>query len=216
VVVKLGSVLGPVRDLDVLLVHLREEANSLDPRERHAFERLLRLLGAERAEARVAMLAGLRSERYLHLLDRLEEAVREPRVVAPDVSLADIAAVEFKKLRRAVGALGDEPTDAELHAVRIRAKRARYAAELAEAVVGKPASRFIRKAKTCQDVLGEHQDAVVAEDRIRQLAGRARNLGAAVAAGRLIERQRARRQAARTAWPRAWAKLERRSRKAWP
>ena len=37
-----------------------------------------------------------------------------------------------------------------------------------------------------QDVIGEHQDAVVAEERLRAVA----TAGTAVAAGRLIERER--------------------------
>jgi CHAD domain-containing protein len=131
-------------------------------------------------------------------------------------SLNAIAGSEFRRLRRAMRALGETPTDEELHAIRIRGRRARYAAELAEAAVGEPASRFIRRAQVFQDVLGEHQDASVAERRIRQLNASARGRWAAFAAGRQVERQRARRQTARAALPEAWAKLEKRGRAAWP
>ena len=74
--------------------------------------------------------------------------------------------------------------------MRIRGKRARYAAELAEGAVGKPARRFVEDAKRFQDVIGEHQDAVVAEERIRGLLGRTGSPQAHLAAGRLIERER--------------------------
>ncbi|MBI4013298.1 MAG: CHAD domain-containing protein [Candidatus Rokubacteria bacterium] len=211
----LGDLLGSVRDLDVLLARLRDDAAALEPPERRAATRLLRRLAAERAQARAALLDGLRSQRYLDLLGRLEEAGRAPRVVAA-VSLNAIAGSEFRKLRRAMRALGEAPTDAELHAVRIRGRRARYATELAEAAVGEAASRFIRRAQVFQDVLGEHQDASVAERRIRQLVASARARWAAFAAGRLVERQRARREAARAALPDTWAKLEKRGRAAWP
>ena len=60
-------------------------------------------------------------------------------------------------------ALGDDPPDADLHAARIAVKRARYAAELAERSVGRAAAAVIRDAKLLQDVLGDHQDAHVAE-----------------------------------------------------
>jgi CHAD domain-containing protein len=99
--------------------------------------------------------------------------------------------------------------------VRIRGKRARYAAELAAGSVGKPARRFVRKAKRFQDVVGEHQDAVVAEERIRALLGRAGGEQTHLAAGRLIERERTRRREARAAFPKAWAKLEKAGRAAW-
>ncbi len=212
----LADLLGTVRDLDVLLGHVRDQAALLKPAERRAFARLLRRLDAEWVQARAAMLEALRSERYLRLLDRVEDAGRAPRVVATAVSLGAIAGSEFDKLRKAMRALGDEPSDAELHAIRIRGKRARYAAELAEAAIGKPATRFIRTARLFQDVLGEHQDAVVAEQRLRRLVAETGSRWAAFAAGRLVERQRARRQAARAALPDIRKKLEKRGHSAWP
>ena len=52
-------------------------------------------------------------------------------------------------------------------------------------------------------MIGEHQDAFVAEARIRELAVSG-GASAALAAGRLIERQGTRKQAAREALPAAW------------
>jgi CHAD domain-containing protein len=72
----------------------------------------------------------------------------------------------------------------------------------------------VRRAKHLQDVLGEHQDAVVAEQRIRELLRGSRSTSAAFAAGRLAERQRARRAAARTGFGDVWERLERAGRRA--
>jgi CHAD domain-containing protein len=211
----LGGALGPVRDLDVLIEHLRVDASGLEPREQRALRRIFDLLEDERRAARQTLLEALRGERYLALLDRLGVAVAEPALVESSTTIVEIAAAEFDKLRKHVKRLGTDPTGEELHDVRIRGKRARYAAELAEASAGKRASRFIREAKAFQEVLGEHQDAVVAEARIRtaltQLGGEA----LAFAAGRLVERQDARRRAARAAFPDAWARLARRGKEAW-
>jgi CHAD domain-containing protein len=102
----------------------------------------------------------------------------------------------MKQLRRASDGLPADPSDEELHAVRIRAKRARYAAELAGGKKLKPA---IAALKRVQDVIGEHQDAVVAETKLRAVA----TAGSAVAAGRLIERERARRAARRAEYAEA-------------
>ncbi len=99
--------------------------------------------------------------------------------------------------------------------MRIKLKRARYTAELAQASVGRAARRFIDTARKVQDVLGDHQDAVVAEEHLRVLLAEARGSRAAFAAGRLVERQRGRRLAARNAFIERWPKLERRGRKAW-
>jgi CHAD domain-containing protein len=211
----LGGALGPVRDLDVLLERLREEIDDLEPEERRAAGRFLALLEEEREDDRRAMLEAMSSPRYAELLTRLEAAAVAPRARAADVSLHDIAAAEFRKLRKAVRALPADPTDDELHAVRIRGKRARYAAELAEGTVGKPARRFVQDAKRLQDVIGEHQDAVVAEQRVRALLGRVGGESSHFAAGRIVERERGRRRAARAAFPAAWARLETSGKRAW-
>ena len=211
----LGGALGPVRDLDVLLERLRDEVDDLEGAERAAAGRFLELLEQERATARVAMLEVLSSARYAELLTRLEAAAVAPRARESDVSLRDVAAREFRKLRKAVRALPADSTDEELHAVRIRGKRARYAAELAEGVVGKPARRFVQDAKRFQDVVGGHQDAVVAEKRVRDLLDQARSPAAHLAAGRLVERERQRRRDARAAFPEAWATLEKSGKRAW-
>ena len=65
---------------------------------------------------------------------------------------------------------------------------------------------FVRQAKALQDVLGEHQDAVVAAERLRELAAEA-TPGQAVAAGRLVERELERRAASRATWGEAWQGL---------
>jgi CHAD domain-containing protein len=64
----------------------------------------------------------------------------------------------------------------------------------------------VRQAKAFQNVLGEHQDAVVAGERLRELAA-AGDAALAFAAGRIAERQEARRREARKRWPSAWQRL---------
>ena len=211
----LASALGPVGDLDVLIERLRKEIEPLEPGERRAAARFIALLDEDRDAVRAAMLEAMSSPRYFELLDRLEAGVAAPHARESEISLHDIAAKEFRKLRKAVKALPPDPPDDELHAIRIRGKRARYAAELAEGAVGKPARRFVQDAKRFQDVVGEHQDAVVAEERIRDLLGRTSSPQAHLAAGRLIERERVRRLEARAAFPEAWDALEKSGKKAW-
>jgi CHAD domain-containing protein len=211
----LGDALGPVRDLDVLRDYLKSAAAALGRAEQLALKPLLEALAAERARAQVRMLDALRSPRYGRLLERLEDAVERPRVVMAEVSLRDIAAEEYRRLQRSVLGHSPSPTDEELHATRIQGKRARYAAELAEAVVGPAATAFIHAAKEVQDILGEHQDAAVAADRIRQFVLHSRDRRVLAAADKLIERQRARRQSARAALPAAWAALDAHGREAW-
>jgi CHAD domain-containing protein len=211
----LGRSLGSVRDLDVLLLHLRDEVRALEREDRSAGLQLIAALDEERTAARAELVRALSSGRYLTLLARLEEAVPGPRWVGDDIPVEELAAKSFRKLAKAAKALGKDATDEELHAVRIRAKRARYAAELAEAVVGKPATRFVGRARKLQDVIGEHQDAVVAEERLRAAAAKEHTQQAAISVGRLVERERARQRRARACVPKALRKLNRVGRRAW-
>ena len=209
----LGGELGPARDLDVLTGRLRDEAKSLDGPESRACGRLVDTLEKEREQARSALIAALRSDPYFELLDDLEEAARAPRITE-DVRLTELAAKAFRKLRKQAVKLNPGSADEELHEVRKTGKKARYAAELAEPVAGKPAARVVKQAKAFQDVIGEHQDAVVAEERLRELAAK-RSGSSLLAAGRLIERERTRRAEARAAVPKAWRRLEKAGRAAW-
>ena len=211
----LGGLLGSVRDLDVQISSFRREARRLDPYDRRPLIQFMKTLTADRQKRHGDLLAGLRSEQYLGFLERLMKVADAPSVIESHLTLKDIARQEFKKLRKAVHRLHAVPTDAELHRVRIKAKRARYAAELAESVVGTSATKFIRSAKALQDVLGKHQDAVVAEQRIRALFAQAKGQRAAFTAGRVVERQRQRRDQARAVFWSLWKKVNKRGRRAW-
>jgi CHAD domain-containing protein len=192
----LGSALGPVRDFDVLLAHLRPEVEALGE-DAAAGRTLLRALERQRSSARRRLLTVLRDVRYFALLDALDQPVQ---TVAEEPTLDEIHAEEHRKLRKAMNALGPDSTDAELHAARIKVKRARYAAELAGA------GDYVKAAKALQDVLGDHQDAVVAQERLRAVAQRTPET--AVAAGRLLEREWGRVTATRADWPDAWKRLK--------
>ena len=135
-------------------------------------------------------------------------------VTRTDVTLKELAGKEFRKLRRRARGL-DRLNDSALHKLRIQGKRARYAAELAEPVVGKKAARFIAAAKEMQDGFGEHQDAVVAIRQLRELALRTDRTDAALVAGRLIERQQDRRARSRDGLPKIWRPVERLGKRAW-
>ena len=199
----LGQTLGPARDLDVLVERLAADVESLDV-DSDSAQGLLVGLEAERATARRAVLEALASERYLALLDRLDH-VAEPELSRSDMTLSAIAAAEWRRVRRHVGAFPQDPTDEELHAVRLRIKRVRYAAELAEHELGAKGRRFVEGAKELQSLLGVHQDAAVAEERIRAWAAEAP--GGSVAGGRLVSMQRERKQEVRQLWRRSWDEL---------
>jgi CHAD domain-containing protein len=211
----LGRVLAPARDLDVQLAYFREESTALDARDHRPLTLFTAHLEAQRNHVQEIMLNELRSERYLDLIRRLRQSPHDPTVVESTVTLRDLAKQEFTKLRNAIRQAGDSPNNANIHKTRIRTKRARYASELAEPMVGKPATRFINKARTVQDVLGMHQDAIQAEAHIRAFLKQSTSARAAFVAGRMVERQRQRQETAREKMPRLLRSLEKRGEKAW-
>jgi CHAD domain-containing protein len=211
----IGRALGAVRDHDVLLIHVLAQAETLPSPDVGALGLIVEGIERQRETSREEMLEALSSPRYLELLGRVELAGEAPHWNGKRRSVRKLAADEFKKLERAIKALDPAPSDTELHRLRVRGKRARYAGELAEAAVGKKARRFVARAKTVQDVLGEHQDGVVADERVRELARSQSNPQLALVAGRLVERQRQRMLQARADAPEALKKLRRAGRRAW-
>jgi CHAD domain-containing protein len=209
----LGGRLGLVRDLDILDAYLRPRLAGLEGAERRAGQRVLRRLSADRARAQADLNAALDNPRYPRILEQLETFLSRPPASASDVSLPDVAATEWKRLRKAVQKLPGRPSADDLHAVRIKVKRARYAAELARAAAGERGKRFINQAKKLQDILGDLQDAVVIEQYLHDAID---HTEPAQALGKdLVKRQRKRRKKARTAFFEEWPKLKRRGREAW-
>jgi CHAD domain-containing protein len=198
----LAGVLGDVRDLDVLLAHLSAQADALEPADASAGHRLLRTMRRRRSRARRTLLRTLDGPRYAALLDRFEETLTALQPSGDDTPLETLARQERKKLRRDAKRVADDAPDDELHALRKRGKKVRYAYELAHE------DQVVARTKTFQDVLGDHQDSVVAEEQLRALASAA-PADQAVAAGLLIAAEHARRAQARAGWRDAWKRLDR-------
>jgi CHAD domain-containing protein len=210
----LAGELGPARDVDVLIPSLRAEADSLEAAERESLEPLFSKFEAAKAGAAERALEALRSERYLALLASIEAAATGPPPGGKG-ALAEKAANEYRRLRKAMEAVDEEPTDDAIHRARIQGKRARYATELLEGELGKAGRNLIRAAKRFQDVAGEHHDTVVAEEEVRARLRGLRSQATAVAAGLLIARLRERRGEAALALPDAWSELDDAARKVW-
>lgn len=208
---ELASVTGPVRDLDVLLEHVRGQTDGLDEPDRTGAAWLVAALEQQRAVARRELLTALDADGYRLLLARL----RLPPRLAPGVErvrLERVAHKEFRRLTKAVDRLGKRPRDGDLHGLRIQLKRTRYAAELAPSRGGRR-KRFLEHAGALQDLLGEYQDAVVAEERLRTATVVDPQTAAAYVAGRIAERQSGRRSVVAERLPAAWKRLRKSGRK---
>jgi CHAD domain-containing protein len=213
----LAGELGGLRDREVLAARLEADARRLPAAERDAAEEIVGGLREEIAVARKSLLEFLDSERWPSLLSRLEALAALPplrdNASEPAVGVVgELAWEPFARLRKAARRLGKNPADAQLHRVRILAKRSRYAAQAVEAVAGEPAHDFAAAAADLQTVLGEHQDAVTAEAWLgsRELSGRA-----AYVAGRLAGLERAAALEAREKWRPAWKAVDEPALRAW-
>lgn len=211
----LSALLGPARDLDVQISYFTEESSELDARDRKLLAQFISHLRTQRDAVQQILLGELTSARYLELIRRLQQAVQDPSVVESPLTIRRLAKREFKKLRKAISRLRPSPSDAALHKIRIKTKRARYAAELARSSAGKPAGRFIKAARAVQDLLGVHQDAVQAELHVRLFLKYSTSVRAGFVAGRMAERQRHRRQRVRKDMKPLLKTLLKRGKKAW-
>lgn len=215
----LGRMLGAVRDAEVLRDRLRAREFRIAPGDRPVAERLVARVDGRREEARERLLASMGEARYADLLDALVEAARAPGILdevatAPAaIALRPGLAVPWKDLEGAVDLVVEEGSDDSLHAARIGAKRVRYAAEAVAPVFGKRARRFAQAANALQDVLGEHQDAVVAAAFLREAAEATPST--AFVAGELAALETEAARAARAAWPDAWKALSRKRLRFW-
>jgi CHAD domain-containing protein len=207
---ELAGTLGVIRDHDVMIHRLHLEAGRLGDPDTGALEHLISRLDTERVAGRDQLVTELDDPSYTALLNELDEAAEQPPVADPWADLHDLAAQEWRALEKAHHRLqrryGKNPPNHELHELRIYGKRARYAAELLHEkglVAG-----FLDALAELQEVLGNHQDACVLEDRLRDLVDESGDAHAGVAAGRVIQGCHERRIEARTAYPAAWKKVD--------
>jgi CHAD domain-containing protein len=168
--------LGNARDTEVLLERLDHHADDLGEREAMLIRDVMDPVLRERlAGAREHALGAMRSERHQALLALLVDAANNPQFTpladppAKEV-LPQLIAKSWRRLNRSVKLLELEGPSEEWHQARIAAKRARYAAGAVIPVFGEPADALESALSEVTDVLGEHQDACVAQDVIREIA----------------------------------------------
>ncbi|MGE7390680.1 CHAD domain-containing protein [Streptomyces sp. NPDC004126] len=214
---RLGTELGADRDREVLHEHLRTALDGL-PRPLLAgpVRRRLRTWNTTRRSAsRRRALTALDSPRHLALLDTLEALLADPPLLPgaakpagkalPEAVLRDYARLA-SRVDHALSLDPGQEADHALHQARKAAKRARYAAEAAEAALGKPAAKFAKAVKAVQNLLGEHQDSVVARTALRDLAHQAHGAGEpSFTWGLLHGREEARAERCARDLPATWA-----------
>ena len=186
-----ADVLGEVRDLDVELAWLREDAAALAGVDDEALAPLIASLAERREGARARMLAALDSPRYASLIDVMTGLLRAgettPVGASPAVRTApDLLRRRWRRFNRVARELEPDSPDGDYHDARIRVKRIRYTTEFAAGLYGGAARDFIAALKEAQEELGRRQDAVVAIRTLEEIAAREPLPDATVAAMREI------------------------------
>ena len=211
----LRGLLAEARELDVLRSGLEGASIDIHP----ALAPLFEAIDTRRAKARERLDAILGSDRFEAFRSRIKDAARSTVLVGSAMepcreALPALVRRLWDRFRVDARRLGPDVPDDGLHDLRRRAKRVRYAAEAAARSLGPRASsaagRFARRVRSVQDVLGRHQDAVVAREAVaRFTAARPLDGPFQFAAGRLLERQEEAARAAREDLPDALERLDR-------
>jgi CHAD domain-containing protein len=222
----LAGELGSVRDAEVLRDRVRttlEAEGDVEKAEAAATVADAELSDVYRA-AHDRVLDELDGKRYHALLTALDGLVTSPPLTERAVakagkSLPRLVARSYTQVRRIVEEADAMPEGAEreelLHDARKAAKRARYAAESVSQIFGADAVAFAKALEAVQEALGEHQDSVLARERLRDLARHTSSIDAAFLYGRLHALEEAGERQSQRHFDAAWKAAGRKSLHRW-
>jgi len=211
----LGRGVGGVRDLDVLLLAVAARSRRLADDARAALGPLEHVVSERRVVALAEMGRLLDSARCRRIRAALGRLAWSGPGARPPVRLGDVAGDLVRPLLRAVQRAArdlDVDTPAvELHRLRVRVKRLRYACETLEGLAEDTIRPVVRRLVRLQDALGEHQDAVMQAAWLRGYAGSAQlPPPTLLATGAIVDRLERRAQKLRNRVVRAWKRFDRR------
>ena len=168
----IARTLGQVRDLDVHIQNLDAERSQLKEADSKHLEAFRRWLMRKREQARESLLQMFNSERYGIFTQRFERYLNRGPSTVSKKSLASkpikrIAPAwldkRLKKVKNRGDAIHEDSLAEHLHKLRIHCKKLRYLGEILHPLYNKPIKKFTKRVTNLQDVLGEYQDAGVAQ-----------------------------------------------------
>lgn len=184
----LGSVTGPVRDLDVYLLKFDDYRTAIPAELRGDLEPLHRFLHYKQQQEQSQQLAvQLQGKRYRRLKQQWQRYLHAPlakRPVARDAA-KPVGVVAhrrtwrmYKRVLKEGGAISIDSPPAELHELRKSCKKLRYLMEFFQALYPPEAIRAsIRELRQLQDNLGDFQDLDVQIIALRNFAMEMRRRG---------------------------------------
>jgi len=181
----LNQPLGKRRDLDVFLEETLQPLREAEP-DLAGLENLQLLLEARREAAQVALVSALQSPRAAQWLLRLRrlahadeaealkrlDQTQHDAALQPAISFAALILRQRRKKLRKLGDLHASLSVPDLHRLRIRAKKLRYASEFFRYLFAKkPAKRAGAALAQLQDTLGALNDAAVGDQLLGGVLG---------------------------------------------
>jgi len=181
----LGSITGPVRDLDVYLLKQDDYQAILPEKLQTGLPYFFQELTEQRKIAFEQMVKGLQSQRFKQLMDDwsdylngFEESAGSGSWSKPCRPLAvKLVNKRFARIVKDGGSIDDTSEDELLHDLRIQAKKFRYLLEFFTPYFNsRDVKRFIKQLKKLQNNLGDFNDLSVQqaalEDYYDSLGGR--------------------------------------------
>ena len=207
---RLSELFGAVRDADVLGERVLSLGTSLPRTEAVEVARITASIATLRSAAFCSLQTALGEKWYFELLDRLLAAVHEApplagkdRTVRPRTLVARTMRRSWTHLNRAISRIGDEPSSAELHALRRRVKRSRYVADALTPLMRKRQAhaqrRFVHRLARLQERLGAIHDSALDRTFLRSVEDADRFV-----VGELVGLETARGRSLRTQWRATW------------
>jgi CHAD domain-containing protein len=166
---RMTRALGPVRELDVALLQLDEFSNRGVATGR-AIARVRQAITDSRLARRRDMLAAITPGKVDRLRHELSAVGSGPPVGGRPAAVRDaVRRVERRGqlLKRAIDAAGSLYVADRLHAVRIAAKKLRYAMEIERELKRSRVTARVRQLKSLQDMLGRMHDLHVLAEHAR-------------------------------------------------
>ena len=194
----LGRLAGPLRDVDVLVLALREHRDDVPAAD---MEALMAFLAELQLQEHQVLVRALDSERYHRLLSEWEAFLNRPVPSKAEGRnaerlLADVVSRRAWRLSRRLASsaedIDERAAPGRLHEVRIAAKKLRYLIDVTPAFYDEAdLACILGTLKKLQRVLGDFNDAQVQETRLldcgRALGAAGGPTGALLALGRLAE-----------------------------
>jgi CHAD domain-containing protein len=213
----IAGILGVGRDLDVqkewLLTVIKESAED----DAAAMQPLLSQLDQRASESHFDVAGALNSERFHALTTAMTSALRRGFDGSEESELPVQVFAEQGLRQRHRGfveqakRLHEDSPDTELHALRVRAKRLRYALECFRPLLGPGIKPMIKETTVLQDLLGEHQDCAVFAEQARTLFMSGTSTlppTALIRLGELVEQRRQRMVEIRAAWRKQYKRVK--------